>query len=198
MSDERRGQLFGLAAAEFAAHGFALASLNRIISGAGMSKSSFYHYFENKSDLFRQTLEQTLAPYLEGIETFDFDVMTPEKFWSRLQAMTDEGARMAEEKPLFLDVGRMFYRALGTPEEAALTGNIQKIATGWTSGMIQRGQALGLVRDNLPESLLMDAVMAMAMATDRWFLKNWDGMDTSARTELSARTFDLFRRLLER
>ena len=32
--------------------GYEGASLNRIIRACGMSKSSFYHYFENKQELF--------------------------------------------------------------------------------------------------------------------------------------------------
>ena len=35
-----------------------LASINRIVSAAGIAKGSFYQYFEDKRDLFIMTLNQ--------------------------------------------------------------------------------------------------------------------------------------------
>src|SRR5699024_2529582 len=48
----KRQKLVLLAAEEFAAHGLASASLNRVLAAAGMSKSSFYHLLASKQDLF--------------------------------------------------------------------------------------------------------------------------------------------------
>src|SRR5690625_7603611 len=48
----RRERLVLLAAEEFATHGLASASLNRVLAAAGMSKSSFYHLLASKQDLF--------------------------------------------------------------------------------------------------------------------------------------------------
>ena len=49
------------ALAEFAAHGFADASLNRIIEAAGISKGSLYYYFDTRRTC-TPTLRARLSP----------------------------------------------------------------------------------------------------------------------------------------
>jgi len=194
----RRTALFRVAAAEFAAHGYRQASLNRIILAVGMSKSSFYHYFKNKSDLFQQTLAQPLAPIIALGTGFDFQTLDAQSFWPFFEGLIAAASQLADTQPELVDVGHMFYRALEQPEGQNLTGGILDLATEWATGLLCRGQDLGLLRKDLPQSLLIDSVMAMAMALDRWFLKNWDTITGTDRQALGARTFDLFRRLLEK
>ena len=47
-----RDALLGAALHEFTAHGFGKASLNRILSSAGMSKGQLYHHFASKEGLY--------------------------------------------------------------------------------------------------------------------------------------------------
>ena len=47
-----RDQLIEAAIAELDTHGYAKASLNRILTAAGMSKGQFYHHFETKEALY--------------------------------------------------------------------------------------------------------------------------------------------------
>ena len=49
---EKREQIVDAAVEEFAANGFENASTNRIIANSGISKGSFYQYFEDKQDVF--------------------------------------------------------------------------------------------------------------------------------------------------
>ncbi|HGG06102.1 MAG TPA: TetR/AcrR family transcriptional regulator, partial [Aliiroseovarius sp.] len=70
---DKRERLFQISSGEFAANGFSQASLNRIISQAGMSKSSFHHYFSNKADLFEQTFHAVLGPIFGLQQEIDID-----------------------------------------------------------------------------------------------------------------------------
>lgn len=58
MTPQRYRKLLAAAAGEFAAHGFEQASLNTVIRACGMSKSSFYHYFDSKKALFDRVVEE--------------------------------------------------------------------------------------------------------------------------------------------
>lgn len=194
---KKRTDLFRIASAEFAAHGFAQASLNRIISDMGMSKSSFYHYFESKTDLFKQTLDQAMAPFQQAQESFNFGLLTAENFWPTAQMVTREMAHMANRSPELVMVGRMFYRSLENPEERALTGEVMAKTTTWLAGIIRRGQELELLRSDLPEGFIIDTLMTLGMSTDRWMLANWDTLSDAERLALSDQTFDLFQRILE-
>lgn len=48
----RREHLLAAALHEFSAHGYAQASLNRILAAAGMSKGQLYHHFGSKEGLY--------------------------------------------------------------------------------------------------------------------------------------------------
>jgi AcrR family transcriptional regulator len=197
LPEDRRTRLFHLASAEFAEQGFARASLNRIIAQAEMSKSSFYHFFENKTDLFRQTLDNALAPMFEPLRTFDLTSLTAETYWPFLRAVAREQTQAANLSPEFAAIGQMFYRSLDTPEERELIADLMETVTGWLASLIRRGQVLGLVRTDLPDSLLFDALMGLGMAIDRWMLTNWNSLAPEARLALGEKTFDLFITMLK-
>ncbi len=195
---DKRAQLFGVAREEFAARGFGQASLNRIIGEVGMSKSSFYHFFENKTDLFQQTLEQSLAPFLGILNALDLSVLNAENFWPTMQMMADGMAEAINQNPDFILVGRMFYRSRDNAAELGLTDDLLLVSGAWIERILQHGQALGLLRDDVPNSFLMDGVMALGMAIDRWMLSHWDDIAEAERKILQHQAFDMFVRLLEK
>jgi len=162
-----------------------------------MSKSSFYHYFQSKEELFKQARDQALAPLLTGLEALDISQLTEQTFWPTVQMMVEEMAKMANHAPEVVMVGRMFYRSLDNPEDRALTGEIMRASTDWLTAVIAHGQKLGLLRKDIPESLLIEVTMAVGMALDRWILTRWNEFSDQERVALSVKTFDLFVRMLE-
>lgn len=56
LTEEKRQMIINAAIDEFAEYGFEAASINRIVSNSGISKGSFYQYFDDKMDVFRYLL----------------------------------------------------------------------------------------------------------------------------------------------
>jgi TetR/AcrR family transcriptional regulator len=56
---DTRGAILAAAATEFAAHGFAGASVDGIAAGAGFNKAMIYYHFENKKGLYLEILRDT-------------------------------------------------------------------------------------------------------------------------------------------
>jgi len=194
---EKRARLYQVASHEFATHGFSQASLNRIIASVGMSKSSFYHYYANKNDLFRQTLEQTLAPVLAAWDGFDPGRLDAATFWPSIQQLAQQMAQTAIRSPDLVVVGRMFYRSRNNPDEGGLTQEITAASAGWLGELIGRGQVLGLIRNDLPDGFVIETVMALGMSIDRWMLAHWEELTDQQRLTLSGKAFDLFLRVLQ-
>ncbi len=198
LDPEKRARLFRLAGEEFSTQGFAQSSLNRIISGAGMSKSSFYHFFENKADLFRATIEDAFASTMHRLDDFSHETLDAESFWPTLRAMAESSAEMASQSPEIMAVGRMFYSSLDTPDERELVSGFIDIFTNWLDDMIGRGQELGLVREDLPRQLLIDLWVGLSMTLDRWVVDNWETLSQEDKANLGGHSFDLVRRMLDR
>ncbi len=196
LPDDKRRRLFELACGEFAAKGFSQASLNHIIAQMKMSKSSFYHYFSGKSDLFRQAMLHAMAPIREIAVTVEFSAKSAEEIWQEIADAFARALPVVQASPLIITAGRMFYRSREDPEGQVLTDDFLGEFSAWISGLLRLGQALGAFRDDLPESLLIDLILSMGMAMDRWMLEHWDDLDDSQRMRFSQAGFDLLRRVL--
>ena len=57
LPEEKRTIIVNAAVDEFAGYGFESASINRIVANSGISKGSFYQYFEDKADVFRHLVD---------------------------------------------------------------------------------------------------------------------------------------------
>lgn len=57
LPDEKRLTVVNAAIDEFAEYGFESASINRIVANSGISKGSFYQYFEDKMDVFKYLMD---------------------------------------------------------------------------------------------------------------------------------------------
>lgn len=70
LPEEKRSVIVSAAIDEFAEYGFESASINRMVVNSGISKGSFYQYFEDKRDVFMHLLaviEQEKRLYFKDI-----------------------------------------------------------------------------------------------------------------------------------
>jgi AcrR family transcriptional regulator len=82
LPEEKRRTIINAAIEEFACSGLENASTNRIVENSGISKGSFYQYFEDKQDLFMHllsVLEQEKLQYFKdrhppsrNMDTFEY------------------------------------------------------------------------------------------------------------------------------
>ena len=182
---------------EFVTHGFTQASLNRIISEVGMSKSSFYHYFANKTELFQQIMEQSLEPFTVLLTDFDLKTLTAETFWSSIIGAGQDAAGMFIDNPQIILLGRMFWKSRENIKEEGLTSDFMETAQNLTEQLLLRGQQLGVVRDDMPSSFLINTVMGLGMSMDQWMLENFHTIPQDSFEEFNANSLDMFIRLLK-
>jgi AcrR family transcriptional regulator len=192
----RQRRLFDSAVREFALHGYEGASLNRILEQSGMGKSSFYYYFDDKADLFTTLVERMLAVLFSEIGGLDPDALTAENYWSTFEAVYGRAMAVIEKNTALVRFGGMFYRLRATPEKESSTGRLFQEARDWVEDIVRRGQALGVVRTDLPQSLLIDTVMAVLESLDRWFVTHWEELSEPEKSRMPHDHVGLFRRLL--
>lgn len=104
---------------------------------------------------------------------------TPEAYWEMWQAIYIAFLRRQLADPVLsaLNWSAIQARAGGTnhPALEVLAGQMRQ----WLSALVAQGQALGAVRTDLGQDLLMDATFGMLEGGDRWFARQWDRMDDS-------------------
>jgi len=162
-----------------------------------MSKSSFYHYFANKTELFQQILEQSLAPFAELLTAVDLDDLTAESFWPSFMGAGQDAAGTFMENPQIILLGRMFWKSRENIKEQGLTSDFLKIVQEYISAFLKRGQELGVVRDDLPVPFLINSVMGLGMSMDQWVLENFHTIPQDEFESFNHQAMDMFIRLLQ-
>jgi len=196
VAPEKRAAILDAAAAEIAEHGLGGASINRVIAAAGMSKSSFYHYFEGKDDLYGAVTQRGLDALLAAMVP-DHLPGTPAEYWAMWQGMYVGFLRRQLADPVLaaLNWSAIQARADGTAHPAleVLASQMRQ----WLTALIGQGQALGAVRTDLPQDLLLDATFGMLEGGDRWFASQWDSMDETSVAAAAREIVGLLRDLTE-
>jgi AcrR family transcriptional regulator len=183
LPEAHRKTILRAAVAEFAAYGFADASLNRIIEAAGISKGSFYYYFDSKDDLYAHIARQTLTELIE--REGPFAVPSPmaeaETFWDVLSDYYLRLMRALVADPVVAALVRGWIAAVGSPELAEVQRALEQAGWPWFLSVLTVGQQIGTVRTDLPSDLLLAVVFGMGQAMDMWLIGSGAGQGRTAR-----------------
>jgi AcrR family transcriptional regulator len=194
MLPERRDRLFQSAAEELAAEGYEGASLNRIIERAGIGKSSLYYYFDDKRDLFGQLIQAVFEHFMRDMGGLDYRTLTAETFWPEIEALFVKGVAFSERNAWSVRVGQLFYR-LRADKSGGSAGSFMGTVEAWIAALLRHGMTLGVVRSDLPESLLIQSVMALVEVCDRYFLETWSRLGPTERRALVGQQMELLKRV---
>ncbi|MDP1823411.1 MAG: TetR/AcrR family transcriptional regulator [Archangium sp.] len=163
IAQDKKTRLLEAAMKEFAAHGYQLASINRILESAGFSKSSFYHYFDDKLDLAATVFIVCAEP-----ETKLLELALPETadaFWAELRRSSIERLEKLETKRLEYDcLIRLGNAMLSEPDLAARVMPMFIPGRQKMMAFFQRGVELGALRTDLPLTTQMALIEAAKTA----------------------------------
>lgn len=144
LPEERPGQILEAALAVFAERGLAAARLEDIAKKAGLSKGTIYLYFDNKEDLFRAVVRNTVIAFIEHAEGFLAAERDPRQaliawmdgYWSWLRS------------PVFPAMHRMMTSELvHFPDLAAFYATeVIERSQRLVSGLLERGMDAGVLR----------------------------------------------------
>lgn len=142
--------LFAAAIDELSAQGYEAASLNAILTTAGMSKGQFYYHFNGKEGLYFALIDAMIARKA----AFLARVMRPEEMtgdiFTILQAQIRYGMQFARQYPDINRFSESFIRERGSAiyEKAMTRYNFE--ANGGLNALIEAAHRRGEFRDDLP------------------------------------------------
>ncbi|HHJ06716.1 MAG TPA: TetR/AcrR family transcriptional regulator [Anaerolineae bacterium] len=199
LSPEKRERIMEAAAKEFSACGFEQASLNRILTEAGVSKGAAYYYFDDKADVFSTAIQY----YSQDIRTKLGDIplksLTAKTFWPTMAKLYQEQFMFVFDRPwamsLFKAVGKL---SLDTVSTNQMLAEIMEQMQSQLLVVLRRGQELGIIRQDLPDDLMLSLFLAIDDAHDRWLLLHREELTPEMlKDTVLPRFIDLFRRFLE-
>lgn len=197
LDEEDQEEILREAGEEFADNGYESASLNAIIERAGISKGSLYYYFENKEDLFETVVERAASELMAYVADFSLEEMTEENFWEEFERVVRRMAEYASEHRWYIRLTRTFYRYSDRDAGPVRESTPFRIWREWTERFVERGRELGRIRDDVPRDLLVETLLAVTEAGDRWFLKQFEEYEDDDVARNAEKFVDLYRRVLE-
>ncbi len=165
---EKRDAICEAAVAEFAAHPFNQASINRIVANVGIAKGSFYQYFENKKDLFLYLLQligeaklNYLAPVMQNPEQYDFFILLREMYLS--------GIQFAVEHPQYAAISKKLLASKGMPIYEEVMGDNVATAQTLFETLLTNAITKGEVRDGIDVALFAYLIVATNTAVLEYY-----------------------------
>ena len=194
MPADARSRLLDLAIREFAERGFDKASLNEILSRAGISKGAYYYYFDDKEDLFATAIESALDALLGRLPIPAFETLTPAEFWPAVERCVEQWSAMYDDLSndllkVTLHVNEARRRS---PRFATVMAKAQTV---WRT-LVEAGQRLGCVRTDIPNDHLIRLIEANDFVLDTMFLQRGTKLSRAAFQRHVRLVFDTMKRLL--
>jgi len=166
---EKRDTICQAAIAEFAAHSFEQASINRIVANAGIAKGSFYQYFANKEDIFLYLLQLSgqaklayLEPVLRNAGEYDFFILLRDLYVS--------GIQFAEKHPEYAEIGKRLMKSKGTSIYAAVMNASMPTADEFFAMLLENAIRKKEVRADIDVAMFAHLIAAMnALVIEYYF-----------------------------
>ena len=153
--DATRGRILESAQALFNRRGFTDVSIDEIMSRAGLTRGGFYTYFRDKSDLYAEAVEHTLA-------------VTPWSRWERMHV--DFAAREAAQQVIEAYLSREHFDdvdgscpMVSLPSDVARSGSVVKRAFERVFSAMARVFEEALQREGRPDPRLALAIAGICV-----------------------------------
>lgn len=194
MPSAKRQALIFAAAEEFASRPFEQASLNGIISGARMSKSSFYHVIDSKESLLSLVVDELREQARKDWTPPDPSDFASD-FWATAADIFDDALHVWPQSRALELLWRIVHANRADPGVSSLDHDYRT----WISSVLEVGRETGAVDADCPADLQALAAATLLTAFDEWALRQVDG-DRLTGGDLEAaagQQFRLLKRLLQ-
>ncbi len=148
----KRERVIEAAVKEFGAHGYGMASLDRIAAAAKVSKGSLYQYFADKQDLYSWLLTEYLPKQKKSTEPVDGDLLC------FLEKAFMQGIQRFREQPHLSALAARAAMPVSEPEAAEVHARLREATHAGLLELICVGKANGSVRKDVPSDLAAELV----------------------------------------
>lgn len=169
--------------------------MNGILDEAGISKGAAYYYFDGKADLYATTVLHYSRELMANMQV-DLAQFTAANFWEQLADVYRQQFTSYADRPWVFGV----VKADDTLSPETLSEG--PLAEMWEEArfllvrLLRHGRELGVIRDDLPEALLLSLLVAVDDAHDRWLYAHWSEMSSADLEAAAVRISETLRRLL--
>lgn len=145
---DKRAKILEVAIDAFSQEHFEKVSVNQIVANSGISKGSFYQYFEDKTDLYKHIIQRIIEKkmdYITPVMANPFE----HKFIDVVRDMNLSGIRFAKENPKFTAIGNFLLKDIKKPFYKEIINQNQGQAHDVYAMLLKHAIARGEVREDI-------------------------------------------------
>lgn len=174
LKKEKQDRILQISRREFAKKGYQNSSYNHIMEQLQISKGAMYYYFSDKADLYKTVMLEFKDELSTIFTQHPIRADSSEIFWQDAQLQSHcimeflendndnwllyTGFLKERHLPIIQKVMPEIFKAFSNPIEKALT----------------EGQKKGIIRSDLPISLLLSIYLGVGESVDIWISENED------------------------
>ena len=166
LPSERQEAILDAALDEFSAHGFAGASLNRIIAVTGVSKGPMYYYFDSKEDLYADVLRRQVERLFQDGPLPVPEATEADEFWNIIEGHYLRLMRLLVATPQTAALLRDWLTGAASPALREAQHSAEQATLPWLAETVAAGQRIGAIRTDLPADFLIAVLLGMGRAMD--------------------------------
>ncbi|MFF5208615.1 TetR/AcrR family transcriptional regulator [Streptosporangium sp. NPDC000396] len=160
-----RQRLLAEATRLFAERGFESASVQEIVSAAGVTKGAMYHYFDSKDDLLREIYGRVLRMQMERLTRI---ADGPGPVAERLHTAAADVVRTTVEN---LDDSKIFFRSMHllAPDTRKSVRAERRLYHERFRDLVSEGQREGVFRTDTPAEIVVDFFFGSVHHLATWY-----------------------------
>jgi hypothetical protein len=110
------------------------------------------------------------ARLIEGVEVPEIRGLSSAEFWPAMAELLEGLGRAATRRPETWFLGEMFHRP--TSDDDGQLQVLRDQVEQWLRRALVHGRKIGVIRDDLPEELLIELTLAVLQTLDRWAVRH--------------------------
>lgn len=171
LPEKKRKRIVDSALDEFSNHFYHKVSVNRIVELAGISKGSFYQYFDDKKDLYKYiigNLGQKKMKYLNQIlgNKDEYD------FFEILEKLYEVGIKFAKDHPRFDKIGYKLYTNTDSEIFDEITKNNKEKSISFFEDLLKKGIKEGEVDEKIDLNLTAHIMTNTSISLGKLFYRD--------------------------
>ncbi|MBI9104626.1 MAG: TetR/AcrR family transcriptional regulator [Spirochaetales bacterium] len=167
--------LFDAALEEFSIYSYKEASINRIISAAGIAKGSFYYRFKTKYELYLFLIKEGVRRKWEYINSeikFEPKGSPDGDIFDFILLQAEIGVRFAKDFPGLYQLGKMFSKEKGTSLYEQVMEELGGGDESGLQGLIEEAFHSGILRQEFSLDFIQKLILSLFSSFDDIFFKN--------------------------
>ena len=159
-SERTRALLVDAAADLMLRKGYSGTTISLLAGATGMTKGAIYHHFENKEGILRAVLARVRSTWEQQVGA---RMPSSATALAQLEALFDNQAHLINADPslCLLVNGLMLESEALNDRIAAEIGRIYEDLSSFVQGILDRGQAAGMIRSDLSSAALARSIVAI-------------------------------------